>query len=336
MSDPVTNVDVEDVLSSIRRLVSDTNSDDRQVTIAPETAEPAPDEQAAAVAQPADALILTSALRVNSTEEDSQPDRDFADMAHFRHSVSERGQSKSSETSTETSGGHSDWPSMADDEYYEDSDQPESAPVIDFIRHGRLTEPEAAPEDGAQANAAVDEGAGDNLHAEESLAEEAQVEDTQEAQTSDLHDWVDEEEHAFDLDAQDDQPADVDEQDEVEEETFVFQPEVEPEEVEAEDDMAEEAEIVSDAEETLVEETVFASAAAASVVEETDAHDVDEEEVDLADFDESVIDEDALRDLVAEIVREELTGDLGERITRNVRKLVRREIHRALMTREFE
>ncbi len=41
-------------------------------------------------------------------------------------------------------------------------------------------------------------------------------------------------------------------------------------------------------------------------------------------------------DLVAEIVREELTGDLGERITRNVRKLVRREIHRALLTREFE
>ena len=57
---------------------------------------------------------------------------------------------------------------------------------------------------------------------------------------------------------------------------------------------------------------------------------------DLADFDESVIDEDALRDLVAEIVRQELTGDLGERITRNVRKLVRREIHRALLTREFE
>jgi hypothetical protein len=59
-------------------------------------------------------------------------------------------------------------------------------------------------------------------------------------------------------------------------------------------------------------------------------------DVDLADLDESVIDEDALRDLVAEIVRQELTGDLGERITRNVRKLVRREIHRALLTREFE
>jgi hypothetical protein len=39
---------------------------------------------------------------------------------------------------------------------------------------------------------------------------------------------------------------------------------------------------------------------------------------------------------VAEIVRKELQGDLGERITRNVRKLVRREIHRALASRDFD
>lgn len=48
------------------------------------------------------------------------------------------------------------------------------------------------------------------------------------------------------------------------------------------------------------------------------------------------IDEDVLRDMVAEIVREELQGALGERITRNVRKLVRREIMRAASIREFE
>lgn len=52
--------------------------------------------------------------------------------------------------------------------------------------------------------------------------------------------------------------------------------------------------------------------------------------------DEAVIDEDTLRDMVADIVRQELQGALGERITRNVRKLVRREIHRALMSRDFE
>ncbi|WP_298857780.1 hypothetical protein [uncultured Sulfitobacter sp.] len=52
--------------------------------------------------------------------------------------------------------------------------------------------------------------------------------------------------------------------------------------------------------------------------------------------DDQVMDEDALRDLVSEIVRAELQGALGERITRNVRKLVRREIHRALTAQEME
>ena len=52
--------------------------------------------------------------------------------------------------------------------------------------------------------------------------------------------------------------------------------------------------------------------------------------------DDQVMDEDVLRDLVSEIVRAELQGALGERITRNVRKLVRREIHRALTAQEME
>lgn len=41
------------------------------------------------------------------------------------------------------------------------------------------------------------------------------------------------------------------------------------------------------------------------------------------------LDIDRLRDIVAEIIRDELRGALGERITRNVRALVRREIARA-------
>lgn len=50
---------------------------------------------------------------------------------------------------------------------------------------------------------------------------------------------------------------------------------------------------------------------------------------------EDFLDEDALRALVSDIVREELQGPLGERITRNVRKLVRREIQRALASQEL-
>ena len=53
-------------------------------------------------------------------------------------------------------------------------------------------------------------------------------------------------------------------------------------------------------------------------------------------LDEQIIDEDMLRELVADIVRSELQGDLGERITRNVRKLVRREIHRALAAQSLD
>lgn len=51
---------------------------------------------------------------------------------------------------------------------------------------------------------------------------------------------------------------------------------------------------------------------------------------------DAIIDEAAMRELIAELVREELQGALGERITRNVRKLVRREIHRALAAQDLE
>lgn len=48
------------------------------------------------------------------------------------------------------------------------------------------------------------------------------------------------------------------------------------------------------------------------------------------------LDEDALRKMIAEVVREELQGVLGERITRNVRKMVRREIYKALAEQNVE
>lgn len=53
---------------------------------------------------------------------------------------------------------------------------------------------------------------------------------------------------------------------------------------------------------------------------------------DIAD----ILDEETLREMVSDIVREELQGALGERITRNVRKLVRREIHRAIAAQDLE
>jgi hypothetical protein len=74
---------------------------------------------------------------------------------------------------------------------------------------------------------------------------------------------------------------------------------------------------------------------AAELPQAQDQDDIDEEPSTWFD-DDALLDEEALRDMVGEIVRQELQGVLGERITRNVRKLVRREIHRALMSKGIE
>lgn len=70
-----------------------------------------------------------------------------------------------------------------------------------------------------------------------------------------------------------------------------------------------------------------------------DAAYVAEPEQDAAagdDDDDMIIDEDMLREIVSRIVREELQGPMGERITQNLRRLVRREIQRALTMRGVE
>jgi hypothetical protein len=46
-------------------------------------------------------------------------------------------------------------------------------------------------------------------------------------------------------------------------------------------------------------------------------------------------DDALLRDLIRDVLREELQGDLGQRITRNIRKLVRAELARALTVRDL-
>ncbi|MGJ8585507.1 MAG: hypothetical protein ACSHXD_15555 [Marinosulfonomonas sp.] len=58
---------------------------------------------------------------------------------------------------------------------------------------------------------------------------------------------------------------------------------------------------------------------------------------EIVDDDEDVfVDEDVLRRVVSEIVKEELQGKMGERITRNVRRMVRREIEQTLSLKGIE
>lgn len=71
--------------------------------------------------------------------------------------------------------------------------------------------------------------------------------------------------------------------------------------------------------------------ATAPVADEADTAPLpDDEQTDAP----ALPDMQTLQDLVAEIVRQELKGPLGERMTRNIRLLVRREINRALDSRD--
>ncbi len=60
------------------------------------------------------------------------------------------------------------------------------------------------------------------------------------------------------------------------------------------------------------------------------------EAVPMPPEEEAVLDEAMLREMVAQLVRDELQGTVGERITHNVRRLIRREIARALTLQDFE
>ncbi|MFT5006425.1 MAG: hypothetical protein ACI8YI_002049 [Paracoccaceae bacterium] len=105
--------------------------------------------------------------------------------------------------------------------------------------------------------------------------------------------------------------------------------------------VAEEAETEDETEEEAVSATspfsrLGESFGGATTDTEVEADEEEPSTINFAEEDASVLDEDTLRDLVSDMVREELQGELGDRITRNVRKLVRREIQRALASREFE
>jgi len=79
----------------------------------------------------------------------------------------------------------------------------------------------------------------------------------------------------------------------------------------------------------------FAQAAWAASAFEAPEADVDEIEEASEEPAPAAIDEEALRALVIALIHDELGGELGERITQNVRKLVRREINRVLTSQDL-
>jgi len=97
-------------------------------------------------------------------------------------------------------------------------------------------------------------------------------------------------------------------------------------------DMAEDALTGDEAFEQALADAVGAETREAETVPGAVAEDIEGTRV----AETTMLDPADIRPLISSLIREELQGDLGERITRNVRKLVRQEIQRALTVREVE
>lgn len=87
---------------------------------------------------------------------------------------------------------------------------------------------------------------------------------------------------------------------------------------------------------TVEPDPAWADAAEASVIAALSSQASDGEEALLPEDDALLFNEEVLRELVRDILREELAGKMGERITRNIRKLVRAEIARSFAAQEFD
>lgn len=297
MSDPVTNVAIEDVLSSIRRLVSE----DARVQPVAWRPDPVEDARPAEAPAPAGRLVLTPALRVTGEAEVQGDDAPAPQEALVLHSPEEAAAEPANQG--DATGDHA--AAWAEDT----PDGVEDAPA------------DAVAEDHHQ-----DAGeAGDAADPYVLGAAEAEV-----MAWEDHHDDAPQGGDATDGEGLDAGGFDAGRSDE---------------DVAAEDvTMPEPEDLSQDAPDSGF---VFASTRDGHMREEapvpplSEARDGagsaerDDNDLFLRD-DEAVLDEDSLRELVAEIVRQELQGALGERITRNVRKLVRREIHRALTSHELE
>lgn len=307
MSDPVTNTEIEDVLTSIRRLVSenrplpDADKDEASALPVAFDASSTQDEiaeEAAPVAEAPVALVLTPALRVEDApeaevgEEADEP-RDVVDEA--------------------------DDLNVAEIDSFEDVDEaeaqiePEVVEAVEAVQDQVSVETEEDTQEGAEAaqdDVMVEVGSGD-----EAVVPEDEVPLAFEAVSDAAPEEAMDEEQPFDfkqvLEARIHQFRDATSTEDV-----TYDPEVD-----AAPDMAD---AVMDELRAHMPEEI------AEGVEIVDAEAFSEAMEETAEIDEAM-----LREMVADIVRQELQGALGERITRNVRKLVRREIHRALAAHDL-
>jgi hypothetical protein len=322
MSEPMSSVDIEDVLSSIRRLVSE--------DLRPSARQAKADVAPAAPEASAEKLILTPALRVTPEDEHLAADEAATVEPTFhsiRHMPAQPAASSIESVVTVVSAGikahGDDYEAILGDPAPQYDDDLAKAfggdwPLKD--EGSAQGEDDFGPEAPFANVVQFDEGAEDTVitaafDVEELVAEvaaesAAPAPETLEAPVADLAEVA----PAAEAEAVQDQATDFD----------------------ADHHQAAPDEAASDARD---EDAAWADAAEADVIAEL-AEEIETEtllRMDVtAEFDDRSFDEDMLRDLVRDMIREELQGTLGERITRNVRKLVRAEIARALAVRDFD
>lgn len=409
MSDPVTNAEIEDVLSSIRRLVSEDSRNTVRHRVAEPVRMPEPVSKPQAPRAP-DRLVLTPSLRVapdpvEDAHDEIEPEADLEQAEAFsgRADIAELipQDDAADEDYVEHSDGSEDTSHAFDDDDHDDSDGAyelagdaevaddwdggDSDEAFDFNVSEVPTAGPDAEEDALETDPDRDEDDAPWSNPDSTLYEAAAsydeaVEDLQDGTDADgdYPERDDEEEIAWAADdAAPDSSADVwnnDDSDDTDRSEDQDQADDQAEE-QTHEATAEVFEPVVDVSSRLSGKVEALSAAMHSVGEQgweadggdtadqaglpeteplewrdadagSDADEVpaveaavvdnDADDTRLFSDDETVLDEAMLRELVADIVRQELQGALGERITRNVRKLVRREINRALSVQDME
>jgi hypothetical protein len=333
MSDPVTNLDIEDVLSSIRRLVSEGDRAPAQSTVKREPA-----------MKPVERLVLTPAQRINeaeaSDEQEDAEDLSF-EAVEADTALAIEASPKAVDLPVHEEGTHL---------YEDDHDQAGIETVMDAVPTDDAHETPAAQAVQKTAPRTAGHPAFSVLEQDRSRLE-ATIAELEAAVNSQPEDWEpdgSETKPVVDWNAAKDTGSTFFSRRTVRpeppEDTAPESGSVDPAPAQPVEDLAPDAAVeVTDAAPKLREPQDGPQTAPLpdqeSIVEaavESTADQLAEAAEALAPMragpaeDEVYWDEDALRRLVADVLREELQGELGERITRNVRKLVRREIYRAI------
>lgn len=386
MSDPVTNVEIEDVLSSIRRLVSEgeklrdtsapsTGKKDRPAEAGQEVLELGSEDRADEVEKQSEGpvrFVLTSAYRVDQEDEraaeapavpdSTGPAPTDAQAVTGEEAVPEEAptaEAPAEDTSVEEEpDAAADAPATGeilwDDEETTVASPDDTSAIVepgeaipDWVARGNAELDALEADDGPADLSADDPGLEDDvLEPEGPMFEPGLPEDdpapamaaeprsldrsTLESTIAELEAAIADTAEEWEPDGSEDMP--VMDWDNAPEAGMFFSSRF------ASGGPVEEAEVAADDEDESDEVAEKFEAAEAFYAE----GDIEEPEDPLNEKltayleQDDVLDEETLREMVAEIVRQELQGPLGERITRNVRKLVRREIYRALAEQGFE